>query len=367
MNEYALPILLVLFASVFQGTFGLGMKYVKPLAWEAWWLVHATVAMVLFPVAWAIIAVPNLWEAIAASPAPAVGWSMLFGFLWGVGGIMFGVSVRYVGVSLTYGIVMGLAAFMGSLIPLLQIENVGDNPALPYVLVGLAILVLGVALAAYAGIRRDKVQAAGDQEAAGIAQGQAFRIGLAIAITSGVLSALLNVGFNASDPIGKQVIAAATEGGEVPSAVARNSALARWVVVLAGAYVMNAGYALILLVKNGSFGSFSTPGAAAAYKWAIIAGLLWFAALGVYGQGAALMGEMGPVIGWPMLLGLSLIVSNALAVWAGEWRGAAGPLRIMVGSVAVLIAACCLLAFANTVKPEPVSPEAPPVAMARDL
>ena len=134
MNEYLLPLLLVLLASVFQGTFGLGMKYVKPLAWEAWWLVHVTVAMLLFPWIWAFLVVPDLLGVLSSSSPDALGKGALLGFLWGVGGIMFGVSVRYVGMSLTYGIVMGLAALMGSLIPLLGLEDVGSNPALPYIL-----------------------------------------------------------------------------------------------------------------------------------------------------------------------------------------------------------------------------------------
>ena len=71
MDDYLFPLLLVLLASLFQGTFGLGMKYVKPLAWEAWWLVHATVAMLLFPWMWAFIVVPDLGSVLAHAPGRA--------------------------------------------------------------------------------------------------------------------------------------------------------------------------------------------------------------------------------------------------------------------------------------------------------
>jgi L-rhamnose-H+ transport protein len=340
MNEIALPLLLVLLASVFQGTFGLGMKYVKPLAWEAWWLVHATVAMLLFPWIWALLVVPDLFGVLADSPPEAWGKGALYGFLWGIGGIMFGVSVRYVGMSLTYGIVMGLAALMGSLIPLLGVEDVGSNPALPYILGGMVALLIGVAIVAFAGIKRDGILAAQGQEIQGIQSGGAFRIGLVIAITCGVLSGLLNVGFSATDAVG----AAAEKAG----ALTRNTALARWVVVLVGAYAMNAGYAVLLLGKNKSFSSFKVKGGMVAYKWAIVAGLLWFAALGVYGQGAALMGNLGPVIGWPMLLGLALIISSALGVLTGEWKGAPGPLKTMLGGIVVLVIAICVLGYSNS-------------------
>lgn len=343
MNEYLFPLLLVLLASFFQGTFGLGMKYVKPLAWEAWWLVHATVAMLVFPWIWAFLVVPDLRSVLTNSPAGALGQGALYGFLWGIGGIMFGVSVRYVGMSLTYGIVMGLAALMGSLIPLLGIQDLASNPALPYILGGMLALLIGVAIVAFAGIRRDVILAAEGKEIQGIQSGSAFRTGLVIAITCGVLSGLLNVGFNATEAVG----ATAQKAG----ALTRNTALARWVVVLAGAYAMNIGYAVYLLIKNRSFATFKATGAAVAYKWAVIAGLLWFAALGVYGQGAALMGDLGPVIGWPMLLGLALIISSALGVWTGEWKGAPKPFKTMLGGIAVLILAICILGFANGLKP----------------
>jgi L-rhamnose-H+ transport protein len=111
---------------------------------------------------------------------------------------------------------------------------------------------------------------------------------------------------------------------------------------------MNAGYALILLVRNGSWPTFHIAGAGRAYRWAILTGLFWFAALGVYGQGAALMGSLGPVVGWPILLGLALIISNVWAMRAGEWTGSRGPFRLMLGGVAVLIAACLLLGFSNS-------------------
>lgn len=219
MNEFLFPLLLVLLASVFQGTFGLGMKYVKPLAWEVWWLVHATVAMLLVPWIWAFLVVPDLASVLAKSPPSALGQGALYGFLWGIGAIMFGVSVRYVGMSLTYGIVMGLAALMGSLIPLLGLENLGSNPVLPYVLGGMAALLIGVGIVAYAGIKRDGILAAEGKEIQGIQSGVAFRTGLLIAVTCGVLSGLLNVGFSATEPIGAVA--------ENMGALTRNTALAR--------------------------------------------------------------------------------------------------------------------------------------------
>jgi L-rhamnose-H+ transport protein len=332
--EAFLPFLLVIFASVFQGSFGLGMKYMEPLKWEAWWLVHVTIAMIIFPFIWAFIAIPDLFGIIADAPSNAIYLGMLFGFLWGIGGILFGVSVPYIGLSLTMGIVMGLAASVGSLIPLFQTEDAFSNPATPYILMGVVVMLIGVYLTAKAGIKQNKISGTENTSS------NIFK-GIMIAVTCGILSALLNVGFANAAPVANT----AEEAG----IITRNSSLAAWVVVLIGAYAMNAGYAIFLLFKNKSWNSFKVANSGKAYRWSIIAGLCWFAALGIYGQGSALMGEMGPVIGWPILLGLSLIISNIWAYRAGEWKGSKEPFRLLLMGLAVLIIASVILGYSNTI------------------
>ena len=335
--EILLPFLLVIFASIFQGSFGVGMKYMAPLKWEAWWLVHVTIAMILFPIGWALFAVPGLFDIIANSPKNAILLAMFFGFLWGIGGIMFGKSIPYIGISLTYGIVMGLAASMGSLIPLFQTENATSNPAFPYVLLGIASMLVGVVITAKAGLQRDALLRSDSSQP----QTANITKGILIAVTSGVLSAFLNVGFANATPIAKVA--------EAAGVITRNSSLAAWVVVLLGAFAMNALYAIFLLIKNKSWNSFSTVNSGKAYLWAIVAGLCWFAALGIYGQGSALMGEMGPIIGWPILLGLSLIISNIWAYSAGEWKNAKKPFQLLLVGLAVLILASVVLGYSNMV------------------
>ena len=81
MSEIYFPIVLFLLASVFQGTFGLGMKFVKPMAWEAWWLIHATVAMIIFPLVWANIVIPDLGAVLVEAPSKESGLVVFLDFL----------------------------------------------------------------------------------------------------------------------------------------------------------------------------------------------------------------------------------------------------------------------------------------------
>ena len=332
--ELFLPFLLLIFASFFQGTFGLGMKYMNPMSWESWWVIHVLVAMILFPMIWAYIVIPDLFDIIASSPKDAIYSAMLYGFLWGIGGIMFGVSVPYIGLSLTMGIVMGLAGSAGSLIPLFQIENATSQPSFPYIIGGLIISLIGVAITAKAGIDRDKLINSSSKS-------KNILKGLLIAVTCGLLSSFLNVGFANAAPIAEK----AQEFG----VITRNSSLAAWVVVLWGAFIMNFSYAVLLLFKNNSWSTFSLKNSLNAYKWSLIAGFCWFAALGVYGQGAALLGEIGPVIGWPILLGLSLIISNYWAYNAGEWDNAQKPFNKLLIGLFVLIISAVVLGLGNSV------------------
>ena len=333
--ELLLPFILLIFASFFQGSFGLGMKYMSPLSWEAWWLVHVTIAMIIFPFIWTIVVIPDLFQIISSSPIESIQMAMLYGFLWGIGGIMFGVSVPYIGLSLTMGIVMGLAGSVGSLIPFFQGSNSTTDPVFQYVIGGLIISLIGVALTAKAGINRDKLQNLNNSNNSNIVKG------ILIAIVCGILSALLNVGFSNAAPI--------TKTAEEFGIITRNSSLAAWVVVLWGAFIMNALYCIYLLFKNNSWNSFKAIKSFKAYRWSFIAGLCWFAALGVYGQGAALLGDIGPVIGWPILLGLSLIISNFWAYRAGEWKNAKKPFNLLLLGLIILIGSSIVLGLGSTV------------------
>lgn len=332
------PLLLVIFASIFQGSFGLGMKFMAPLKWEAWWLVHSIFAMILIPTAWAYFVTPDLLNVVTGASSNVILTAMAFGALWGIGGILFGKSVPYIGISLTYGIVMGVCSAAGGLIPLFfanEAEFQKMAPGLPFILGGVAIMLLGVGITAYAGVQKDKLQAGTETETTGDKVN--LNTGLIIAILSGLLSAFLAVGFAEGKAIGEL----AKNAGAIP----RNTSLAIWVVVLWGGFAINALYAVFLLFKNNTWSSFATPNAGKAYAWAIGAAVLWFGALGIYGQGATLMGKIGDVIAWPIMLGLSLIVGNIWSYLNKEWEGAKKPFNIMLVGVLVIIIAVIIMGY----------------------
>ncbi len=330
-------LILLLFAGFAQGTFGLGMKKQKPLSWEAFWLIYSVVAMLIVPIIWGVVSTDSFFAAIFATDSYTLLTSILRGFLWGIGGKLFGVSVGYVGVSITNGIVMGLAGGLGAIIPLFGVKGATEDPAFIYVIIGVAIMIVGVAISALSGIMRDKEQQVDNRDLKGRVH---IKTGLLIVTISGVLSSLLNVGFEQAAPI----VESAKALGASDVAV---SLPARAVVVFGG-FLMNAGYAILLLCKNGTWGDFSNVCKGEYVKsiaWAKLTGLLWFLPLGLAGIVGVEIGELGNVITWPVMLALSLIFGNIWGYVSGEWKNTKYSFALMLAASVVLITACLLLTF----------------------
>ncbi|MFZ5518583.1 MAG: L-rhamnose/proton symporter RhaT [Candidatus Zhuqueibacterota bacterium] len=340
MSDFTFSFVLILLAGLFQGTFGLGMKRYSPLAYEAFWLIFAVVGMIVAPYLWASAVVPDVLAAISAAPIRSILLALGFSAFWGLGALMFGMAINYVGLSIAYGISMGLAAAIGSLIPLFEIPDISSNPAVPFIIIGVVVMVLGVIVVSYAGVKRDKMLAGASKEASVIRQGKLFKIGLLFAVLNGVFSAFLNIGFTKAAPAAQAAVA--------QGALERNASLVAWVVCLFGGCLVNIIYALVQLIRNKSLSSLAQKGAFKGILWAIGTAVLFFAALASYGQGAALMGKLGPVLGWTMFIALALVISNAWGISGGEWKNVPRPFRILMAGNAILIISWMILGYANS-------------------
>jgi len=340
MSDFSLSIILIILAVLFQGTFGRGMKRYAPVAYEAFWLIFAVVGMIIAPYLWASAVVPDVLAAIASAPVRSILLALGFSAFWGLGALMFGMAINYVGLSIAYGISMGLAAAMGSLVPLFEIPDIGSNPAVPFILAGVVLMVLGVIVVSYAGVLRDKMLAGEAGKISAIKQGKLFKIGLLFAILNGIFSAFLNIGFTKAAPAAQ----AAVEQG----ALERNASLVAWVVCLFGGCLVNIIYALVQLVRNKTLPTLTHKGSFKGILWALGTAILFFAALASYGQGAAIMGKLGPVLGWTMFIALALVISNAWGILGGEWKNVPRPFRFLIAGNVLLIVSWIILGYANS-------------------
>jgi L-rhamnose-H+ transport protein len=339
MSNFTLSIILIVLAGFFQGTFGLGMKKFTPV-WESYWFIFSIFGLIIIPFIWAKILIPNVFGAISVLSTGTILYSILFGAMWGISAILFGKAINYVGVSLSFGLCMSTGASVGSLLPLFKIENFSAKPSFPYIILGLVIMTLGIILITYAGNLRNKFQTTEDSNNSGIKKGMYFILGILFSVAAGIGAALQNLSFTGAAP----AINAAVEQGVKP----QSASLVAWIVVLFGGFIPNFAYSVYLLIKNKSWKVFISKKPAKIYLLGIITGFCWFAALGVYGQSAAIMGEMGPVICWTMFLAISLIVSSFWGIRAGEWKGTKIPFTVLIIGNIVLIISWIILGYANS-------------------
>jgi L-rhamnose-H+ transport protein len=269
----------------------------------------------------------------AAAPSSAVSSALLFGFAWGFGAILFGLSVDALGVSLANSLVIGLSSAMGSLVPLILHRQLQLNAQLIFLLLGIATFLLGVALCGMAGRRRE---ASADHAMTPAKRTRAYLF----CIGSGIMSAIFNIGYSLALPIADTGVRMGHSQFAATNSI--------WLLMLAAGSIPNVLFCLYLMSKNGSRTLMAGTGGARAWGLSILMGLLWGGSIFLYGAATPLLGDMGPSIGWPLSLAVGLLVANLMGVLLGEWRDAKpGAARLMRYGIVTIMAAILLCAASS--------------------
>ena len=272
---------------------------------------------------------PHLGQVYAASSAKTFLSIAGFGACWGIGATLTGIGLSMLGIGLGMAIILGLCASVGSLIPLLVLTPQQlHTPQGHTYLVGTAIMLAGIAISARAGVLRDAARNPTRDASAGTS----FWAGFIVCCLSGLLSSALNFSY----AFGGEAVKHALEFGS-------SSLWATGVVTalaVSGGFIANLLYCGYLLRKNHTVHKFAGAGAGTGWLCGGLMGLFWFGGQALYGLGISHMGSLGVVIGWPLLMGMIIITSNAAGVVTGEWDGAstAGKRFLAAGMVIILIA-----------------------------
>jgi len=229
-----------------SGSFYVPYKGVKHWAWETYWLAGGFFSWIIAPWILATFLTKDLFAVLHEAPNTALLWAFFFGLLWGVGGLTFGLTMRYLGLSLGMAVVLGLCAAFGTLMPPIfrgefMTQVVGTTSG-RVILVGILICLAGIVAAGFAGISKEKVMSPEQQKAA--IQEFDFRKGVGVAILSGVMSACFAYGLAAGDPIKALTVQHGT--------AKLWQGLPVLVVVLIGGFLTNFIWCLILLQRNRS-------------------------------------------------------------------------------------------------------------------
>jgi L-rhamnose-H+ transport protein len=227
-----------------SGSFYVPYRGVKRWAWETYWLAGGFFSWIIAPWILGLIMTKDLLPVLREAPASAVFWAFFFGLLWGVGGLTFGLTMRYLGLSLGMAVVLGLCAAFGTLMPpifrgVFMTEVVGTTSG-RIILLGIGVCLAGITAAGLAGISKERVMSPEQQKAA--IKEFDLRKGIGVAVLSGVMSACFAYGLAAGDPIKALTLQHGT--------ATLWQGLPVLVIVLIGGFTTNFIWCLVLLIKN---------------------------------------------------------------------------------------------------------------------
>jgi L-rhamnose-H+ transport protein len=340
-----------------SASFYVPYRAVRGWSWEVFWLVGGLFSWILAPWLFAGLRTHDLLAVLAATPPRTLELCYLFGFLWGFGGLTFGLSMRYLGISLGTAVALGLTAAFGTLIPpLVSGQLVGSlihTAGGRIVLGGVAIALLGIAIVGKAGHDKELEQAAGQADLAAPdgsqPQPRDFRKGIAVAVFSGIMSSCFAYGLAAGGPIQHLTLAHGTG--------ALSQGLPVLVVVLLGGFTTNAIWCGYLIVRNASArelkGEVKVAGADAVapltrnYLLCALGGTAWYLQFFFYTMGESQMGRYA-FSSWTLHMSSIIIFATLWGLALKEWKGAsARSLGVMTLGLAVLIGATVVIGWGN--------------------
>lgn len=311
-----LGVLLFALGGLAGAVFYLPFKKVKDWAWESYWLVYAVFGLVIVPWVLAFCTSPNVISVIKATPTNELGYCILCGAMWGVGGLTWGLMIRYLGVGLGLAIGCGLCSSAGTLVPPLLKGELGALLATSAGQVSLAavvISVVGIIFVGGAGMSKEG-ELSEEAKKAAVAEYN-FKLGLCVAIFSGLMSAGMNFGLQGG--VNLEKLAKTVE----PITADAWKGMPVLVVVLLGGFIVNAGWCLFLNAKNRTMGDYANSRKPLAVNWifAGLAGFLWTCQFICLKTGEPAMGKLS-YIGWSVMFSATILFSTLIGLWLGEWK-----------------------------------------------
>lgn len=320
--EIIIGLLIIAAGSFCQSSSYVPIKKVRGWSWESFWLVQGVFAWLVFPLLGAMLAVPSghtLMEVYSENPTDAL-LAILFGVLWGVGGLTFGLSMRYLGVALGQSISLGTCAGLGTILTPLFMGKPGEL-TVP-VIVGVVVTLIGIAIIGVAGSMRAKT--AGEA-----VKDFNFGKGITVALIAGLMSACFSIGLGFGSSLCFE---------DTPEIY---RTLPATFLVTLGGFFTNAVYCLWQNDRNKTFSDY---GKTSLYLnnilFCALAGLLWYSQFFglALGKGFLVSSATLLTFSWCILMSLNVTFSNVWGIILKEWQGTTSKTKtVLVAGLIVLI------------------------------
>lgn len=331
-----LGLIIIAFGSLGQSSSYVPINKVKKWSWESFWLTQGIFAWLVFPLLGSLLTYPSISGLFEIWGAGEAIKSILFGVLWGVGGLTFGLSMRYLGVALGQSISLGTCSAFGTLLPALF----GGTDLLHgqglILLIGVSITLAGIAIIGYAGSLRAANMS--DEEKRKAVKDFALTKGLLVALLAGLMSACFNLGLNAGAEIQAKAVAMGAK-----DIFALNPVI---FLVTFGGFLTNAVYCIFQNIKNNTFSDYKISDKSLLLNNVLfcgLAGILWYSQFFALGIGQSFFAD-APVMllfSWSILMSLNVIFSNLWGMILKEWKGC------NTKTIATLIVGLTILIFST--------------------
>jgi len=340
-----------------SGSFYMPYNKVKGWAWESFWIFGGLFSWLIVPPIAAYFTIPGFAGIIASTSSQILAVTFFMGLMWGVGGLSYGLGVRYLGMSLGNSVVLGFCAAFGAIVPSIyysiypsagkvSFTDMLSTPGGQLVLLGVLVCIIGIAISGKAGMMKES-ELSIDQQKASIAEFSLVK-GLIIAVISGILSSFFNFGIEAGKPM-------AAIANEAWKALNPNSGEflfqnnVTFVVILWGGLTTNLIWTTILSLKNNSYRDFTnrTTPIAKNMIFSALAGTTWFLQFFFYGMGESKLGNGAS--SWILHMSTIILTANMWGIYRNEWKGVSKKTKLtIITGISVIILSVFLVGIGNS-------------------
>ena len=335
---------------VFSGSFYMPFNRVRGWAWESYWIVGGLFSWLIMPPLAAYLTIPDFGAIIADTPFSVRAVTYLMGLIWGIGGLTYGLGVRYLGMSLGNSVVLGFTSAFGALVPSIyynfnpqsgktSFSQMLGNTGGQLVLLGVLICLIGIAILGRSGVLKES-ELSEAQKQASVKEFNLTK-GLIIAIISGILSAFFNYGIEAGEPMAERAV----QQGSNP--LFQNNVT--YVVLLWGGLTTNLLWCLYLNLKNRTYRDYTNAQTPVVRNvlFAGLAGTMWFLQFFFYGMGESKLGNGAS--SWIVHMATIILTANLWGLYLNEWKGvSARTFRTFVVGILVIFVSIVLVGIGNS-------------------
>jgi L-rhamnose-H+ transport protein len=335
-----------------SGSFYVPFKQVKGWSWESYWIIGGLFSWLIVPPLAAWLTLPGFASIISNTSSDVIFYTILFGVLWGIGGLTYGLGVRYLGMSLGNSVVLGFCSAFGAIVPSIY-YNIVPAPGKTtltelltttwgqVVLLGVVLCLLGIYICGRAGMLKEREMGEEDKKKS-VAEFSLVK-GLIVAVASGILSSCFNFGIEAGKPMAETAVSMGL------NPLYQNNVT--YVVLLWGGLSTNLIWCVVLNARNKTFGDYSNGNTPLAnnYFFSAVAGTTWFLQFFFYGMGESKLGNGAS--SWILHMAFIILIANLWGIFLKEWHGVSKKTKsTIIAGIGTIILSVLVVGYGNAIK-----------------